>query len=94
MNLFGGSVVAEARGRGVYRALTLARWDLAVAQGTPALTIQAGRMSKPIAERLGFQLIDTNPRVRRRLLGPVAPCASARQSTLSQIRSRVAVVEA
>ena len=58
VNLFGGSVVAEARGRGVYRALTLARWDLAVAQGTPALTIQAGRMSKPIAERLGFQLID------------------------------------
>ncbi len=56
---FGGSVVAAARGRGVYRALTLARWDLAVAQGTPALTIQAGRMSKPIAERLGFQLIDT-----------------------------------
>jgi GNAT superfamily N-acetyltransferase len=59
VNLFGGSVLAEARGRGVYRALTLARWDLAVAEGTPALTIQAGRMSKPIAERLGFQLIDT-----------------------------------
>ena len=59
INLFGGSVVAEARGRGVYRALTFARWDLAVAEGTPALTIQAGRMSKPIAERLGFQLIDT-----------------------------------
>jgi hypothetical protein len=59
VNLFGGSVVADARGRGVYRALTLARWDLAVARDTPALTIQAGRMSKPIAERLGFQLIDT-----------------------------------
>jgi hypothetical protein len=59
VNLFGGSVAAGARGRGVYRALTLARWDLAVAEGTPALTIQAGRMSKPIVERLGFQLIDT-----------------------------------
>ena len=59
VNLFGGSVVPEARGRGVYRALPFARWDLAVAEGTPALTIQAGRMSKPIVERLGFQVIDT-----------------------------------
>ena len=59
VNLLGGSVVADARGRGVYRALTLARWDLAVARGTPALTIQAGRMSKPIAEQLGFRFIDT-----------------------------------
>jgi len=57
VNLFGGTVLAEARGRGVYRALTLARWDLAVGRGTPALTIQAGRMSRPIAERLGFQFI-------------------------------------
>jgi hypothetical protein len=58
INLFGGSVLAEARGRGVYRALTMARWELAVERGTPALTIQAGRMSKPIAERLGFRFID------------------------------------
>jgi hypothetical protein len=57
INLFGGSVLADARGRGVYRALMLARWELAVAQRTPALTIQAGRMSRPIAERLGFQFI-------------------------------------
>lgn len=59
INLFGGSVLADARGRGVYRALTMARWELAVARGTPALTIQAGRMSRPIAERLGFHFIDT-----------------------------------
>jgi hypothetical protein len=57
VNLFGGSVVSEARGRGVYRALTHARWKFAVDHGTPALTIQAGRMSKPIAERLGFTLM-------------------------------------
>ncbi len=57
INLFGGSVLAGARGRGVYRALTSARWKLAVERGTPALTIQAGRMSRPIAERLGFQFI-------------------------------------
>jgi GNAT superfamily N-acetyltransferase len=59
VNLFGGAVRADARGRGVYRALVLARWELAVAQGTPALTVQAGRMSMPILERLGFELVDT-----------------------------------
>jgi GNAT superfamily N-acetyltransferase len=54
VNLFGGSVVPEARGRGVYQALLRARWDFAVERGTPALTVQAGRMSRPIVERLGF----------------------------------------
>jgi GNAT superfamily N-acetyltransferase len=58
VNLFGGSVLSEARGRGVYRALMRARWKFAVEHGTPALTVQAGRMSKPIAERLGFTLVD------------------------------------
>jgi hypothetical protein len=57
LNLFGGSVLSEARGRGVYRALTQARWNFAVELGTPALTIQAGRMSRPIVERLGFTLV-------------------------------------
>jgi Acetyltransferase (GNAT) domain len=54
VNLFGGCVAEKARGRGVYRALALGRWEAAVARGTPALTVQAGRMSKPIVERLGF----------------------------------------
>jgi GNAT superfamily N-acetyltransferase len=57
INLFGGAVVEEARGRGVYRSLVRARWDYAVERGTPALTVQAGRMSRPILERLGFVLI-------------------------------------
>jgi len=57
VNLSGGSVRPEARGRGVYRALVRARWDDAVACGTPALTVQAGRMSRPVLERLGFELI-------------------------------------
>jgi hypothetical protein len=57
VNLFGGAVVGEARGRGVYRALTHARWKFAVDCGTPALTIQAGRMSRPIVEQLGFTLV-------------------------------------
>jgi GNAT superfamily N-acetyltransferase len=58
INLFGGGVLAEARGHGVYRALVRARWDAAVTHGTPALTVQAGRMSRPILERLGFVFID------------------------------------
>jgi hypothetical protein len=52
--LSGGSTRADARGRGVYRSLVRARWDEAVARGTPALTVGAGAMSRPILERLGF----------------------------------------
>jgi GNAT superfamily N-acetyltransferase len=57
LNLFGGSVLPEARGHGVYRSLLQARWDFAVGRGTPALTVQAGRMSKPICERMGFRFL-------------------------------------
>ncbi len=58
VNLFGASVAHEARGRGVYGSLVLARWDLAVTRGTPALTVQAGRMSRPLCERMGFTFVD------------------------------------
>jgi len=51
----GGSTVPSARGRGVYRALVRARWDDAVARGTPALAVSAGAMSSPILRRLGFE---------------------------------------
>jgi hypothetical protein len=55
--LGGGNVLPEARGSGVYRALVRARWDVAVARGTPALVTQAGQMSRPILERLGFRTV-------------------------------------
>ncbi|MFZ1881837.1 MAG: GNAT family N-acetyltransferase, partial [Gaiellaceae bacterium] len=55
--MLGGGVLREARGRGVYRALVRARWDDAVAAGTPALVTHAGAMSRPILERLGFQAV-------------------------------------
>jgi len=58
INLFGASVLPEARGQGVYRSLVLTRWDLAVGRGTPALTVQAGRMSRPICERMGFAFVE------------------------------------
>ena len=48
-------VKPEARGRGAYRALVDARWEAAAERGTPALVTQAGAMSKPILERLGFR---------------------------------------
>lgn len=51
----GGSTLPDARGRGAYRALVAARWADAVARGTPALVTQAGAMSRPILERLGFR---------------------------------------
>jgi GNAT superfamily N-acetyltransferase len=55
VTLNGGAVLPHARGRGAYRALVRARWDDAVARGTPTLVTQAGRMSLPILERVGFR---------------------------------------
>ena len=55
--LYGGATLPSARGRGAYRALIRARWDDAVALGTPALITQGGTMSRPILERLGFQAV-------------------------------------
>ena len=68
--LFGGATLARARGRGVYRALIGARWRETVsakrrtdgaaacfagAVHAPAMVTQAGAMSRPILERLGFE---------------------------------------
>jgi hypothetical protein len=55
VTLFGGSTLPEARGRGAYRALVAARWEDAVARGTPALVTQASPMSRPILGSLGFR---------------------------------------
>jgi GNAT superfamily N-acetyltransferase len=55
--LVGGAVRPHARGRGVYRALTRARWDDSAAAGTPALAVHARDTSRPILERLGFERV-------------------------------------
>lgn len=55
--LWGGSVRADARGRGCYRALVRARWDEAVRRGTPALTVSANDKSSPVLRRLGFEKV-------------------------------------
>jgi len=57
VTLNGGAVLPHARGRGAYRALVAARWADAVERGTPALVTQAGAMSRPILERLGFRTV-------------------------------------
>lgn len=53
--LFGGAVLPEARRRGVYRALVHARWEHAAARETPLLVVQAGPMSAPVLDGLGFR---------------------------------------
>jgi GNAT superfamily N-acetyltransferase len=50
-----GCVLPGARGRGAYRALVAARVDHARAAGASVVVTQAGRMSRPILERLGFR---------------------------------------
>jgi len=58
--LIAGAVAPWARGRGLYRALVRARWDFAVARGTPALVTQANPWtSYPILARVGFEDVCT-----------------------------------
>lgn len=58
--LIAGCVAEWARGRGVYRSLVRARWDDAVARGTPALVTEAmPDTSYPILKRLGFEEVCT-----------------------------------
>lgn len=56
-SLFGGGVLEPFRGQGVYGALLAARAREAVTRGRRFLMIDAGPMSLPIVESLGFQRI-------------------------------------
>ncbi|NIX76492.1 GNAT family N-acetyltransferase [Microvirga terricola] len=53
--LFGGSTLAEWRGKGVYSALVAARAREALARGCRWLTVDCSPMSLPILERRGFR---------------------------------------
>jgi hypothetical protein len=58
--LIAGTTAPWARGKGLYRALVRARWEYAVARGTPALVTQAMvDTSFPILQRLGFEEVCT-----------------------------------
>jgi hypothetical protein len=53
--LTGGATRPWARGRGCYRALVEARWDLVSPEGIRAFVVQASDMSMPILAGLGFR---------------------------------------
>ncbi len=55
--LWGGSTLAEYRGRGFYTALLAARLQEARQRGVCFLAIDASPMSRPIAEKNGFQFL-------------------------------------
>ncbi|OIJ86042.1 GNAT family N-acetyltransferase [Streptomyces colonosanans] len=58
-SLWGGSTLAEWRGRGIYRALVAVRAGLAVERGVRYLHVDASDDSSPILRRLGFRAVTT-----------------------------------
>jgi len=52
--LFGGTVLPDARGRGLYRAMVAERVRAAAANGAELALVDAGPESAPILARLGF----------------------------------------
>jgi hypothetical protein len=59
VTMSGAAVLPEARGKGAYTALVLARWHDAVSRGTPLAVTDAGSQSRPILARLGFRQLCT-----------------------------------
>ncbi|MEV6241520.1 GNAT family N-acetyltransferase [Lentzea sp. NPDC051838] len=57
--LWGGSTLAEYRGRGIYRALIAHRAQVALSRGVKYLQVDASEDSRPILERLGFVKVTT-----------------------------------
>jgi Acetyltransferase (GNAT) family len=55
--LWGGSTRAAYRGGGLYTSLLAKRAQEALKRGVSFLTVDASPMSRPILERLGFQLV-------------------------------------
>ncbi|WP_029477320.1 GNAT family N-acetyltransferase [Deinococcus frigens] len=65
--LWGGGTLPEWRGRGLYRALTAARAQSALARGARYLHSDCTRFSRPILERSGMlAVMTTTPYVWRR----------------------------
>jgi GNAT superfamily N-acetyltransferase len=85
VHLAGAGVLPAARGRGVYHALVAARWREGIARGTPALTVQAGDMSRPILEQLGFVAVAETSvlcdRIRPPMTAPPARTKSSNNTT-------------
>jgi len=56
-SLWGGTTLPQFRGRGLYTAVMAIRVQEAIRRGYSFLTIDASKMSRPIAEKYGFQLL-------------------------------------
>ena len=52
--LNGGATLPDARGKGAYSSLVAERFKEAERRGAPMLVTQAGSMSRPILQSLGF----------------------------------------
>jgi hypothetical protein len=57
--LWGGSTLAQWRGRGIYKALVAVRAARAVERGYKYLHVDASDDSSPILQRLGFVAVTT-----------------------------------
>jgi hypothetical protein len=55
--MYGGATIEAERGKGHYGALVKARAALAQARGIRYLHVDAGPMSRPILEKIGFSLL-------------------------------------
>ena len=63
--LFGGSVIPQWRGRGIYRAMVAARAKAAADRGIRWCLVDAGPKSEPILKRLGFRVLTERKSLRR-----------------------------
>lgn len=57
--LWGGSTLAEWRGRGIYRAMVARRAQVAARRGVKYLQVDASEDSRPILQRLGLHAVTT-----------------------------------
>lgn len=67
--LWGGGVVAAARGRGVYRALVASRLEVAASRGATLAIVHAQPTSSPTLQRIGFGKYGERRLTRLRNLG-------------------------
>jgi GNAT superfamily N-acetyltransferase len=72
-SLWGGSTLAEHRGRGLYTALVAVRSQEALRRGVRFLTVDASPMSRPILEKYGFQLLTYAHACKWRVQRPPEP---------------------
>lgn len=56
-SLWGGTTLPQFRSRGLYTAVMATRVQEAIRRGYSFLTIDASKMSRPIAEKYGFRLL-------------------------------------